>query len=94
MFTSPDGFLSGGDETPWQLAQVALERWERAIDRASIEYEELVRRLAEIFAQGNRAAWLDGREMTVLSRRRLAGILRGDRSMIDRVLRGRHTWAG
>ncbi len=83
-----------GDATPWERAGISVEVWEGAIDVATIEYEALVRRLAEIYAQGNVPGWLDGRERTAMARRRIAGVIRGERGMVDRVVRGRHTRAG
>jgi hypothetical protein len=85
--TGPDG----DDLTPWERAQVSIELWEKAVDTATIDYEALGRRLAEIYEQRNIAAWLDAREMTSLARRRVTAILHGDRDTTERVLRGRRS---
>lgn len=82
------------DPTPWERARVPLAVWERAVDAATIEYEAMVRRIAEIYQQGNLPAWQDGRQMTSLARRRMAAVLRGDEHVVERVLRERRSWAG
>ena len=84
----------GDDPTPWVRARVSLAVWERAVDAATIEYEAVVRRIAEIYQQGNLPAWRDGRHMTSLARRRVAAVLRGDEHAVARVLRERRSWAG
>jgi hypothetical protein len=92
-------FAGGGrwdadDPTPWERARVPLAVWEKAVDAATIEYEAVVRRVAEIYQQRNLAAWRDGREMTSLARRRVAAVLRGDEDAVGRMLRERRSWAG
>ena len=84
----------GDDLTPWQRAGVPVELWEKAIDVSTADYEALVRRLAEIYAQRNLGAWIDGRRMAALAHRRIVAIKRGDRNASDRALRGRHASAG
>lgn len=88
------GDATGDDSTPWERASVSVELWERAVDLSTIDYEALVRRLVEIYEQGNIAAWLDARELTSLGRQRLKAVLHGDRDVIDRVVRARGSSAG
>jgi hypothetical protein len=85
---------SGDDRTPWERASLPIELWERAVDVATVDYEALVRRLAEIYEQGNVAAWIDARQLTSLARHRLFAVVTGDRDTIDRVLRARRSSAG
>jgi hypothetical protein len=93
--TFPGGASSGGDDlTPWERASVSIERWERAVDISTVDYEALVRRLVEIYEQRNAGAWRDARRLTSLARNRVAAVLHGDPDTIDRVLRGRRSWAG
>ena len=82
------------DPTPWERAGIPLEVWENAVDVATADYDALVRRLADIYAQGNLAGWSDGHDMTRLARRRISAVVRGERDAVDRVLRGRRSWAG
>jgi len=84
----------GDDLTPWERACVSIELWERAVDVSTIDYDALVRRLAEIYEQRNVAAWRDARNLTSLARSRVAAVIRGDADTIERVLRGRRSWAG
>jgi hypothetical protein len=77
---------SDGDPTPWRRASVSLEIWEKAVDLAVVEYEALVRRIAEIYEQGNLPAWLDARDMTSLARRRLTAVQFGDPDVTSRLL--------
>jgi hypothetical protein len=98
--TMPDMSFSSGagpdgdDLTPWERAAISIELWERAVDVATVDYEAIVRRLAEIYEQRNVAAWRDARTLTSLARSRVAAVLRGDADTIGRVLRGRRSWAG
>jgi len=93
--TFPGGPDADGDDlTPWQRAGVPIEVWEKAIDVSTADYEALVRRLAEIYAQRNISAWIDGRRMAALAHRRIVAIMRGDRNASDRVLRARRSGAG
>jgi hypothetical protein len=85
---------SGDDLTPWERASVSIELWERAVDVSTVDYEALVRRLAEIYEQRSPAAWRDARKLTSLARSRVAAVLHGDSDTIERVLRGRRSWAG
>jgi hypothetical protein len=87
------GGTDGDDLTPWEHAQVSIELWEKAVDAATIDYEALVRRLAEIYGQRNRAAWPDTRKLTALGRQRVVAVLHGDRDAIERILRSRRSWA-
>jgi len=85
---------AGDDElTPWERASISIELWERAVDAATVDYEALVRRLAELYEQRNVAAWRDARSLTSLARTRVAAVLRGDVGTIERVLRSRRSWA-
>ena len=84
----------GDDElTPWERASISIELWERAVDAATVDYEALVRRVAELYAQRNLAGWRDARSLTSLARTRVAAVLRGDGGTIERVLRSRRSWA-
>jgi hypothetical protein len=91
--TFPGGASGGDDLTPWERASVPLELREKAADVSTLDYEALVRRLAEVYEQRNIAAWRDGREMTLLARHRLLAVLHGDRDTIDCVLRARRSAA-
>lgn len=82
------------DPTPWERARVTLAVWEKAVDAATIEYEAVVRRIAEIYQQGNRPAWRDTRQMTSLARRRMAAVLRGDEDAVEGMLRLRRSRGG
>ena len=88
------GGASGDDLTPWERASVSIELWEKAVDVSTVDYECLVRRLTEIYEQRNVAAWRDARRLTSLARSRVAAVIHGDPNTIDRVLRGRRSWAG
>jgi hypothetical protein len=93
--TSPGGESQSGDDlTPWERAAISIELWERAVDVSTADYEALVRRLNEIYEQRNAAAWRDARRLTSLARSRVAAVLHGDPDTIERVLRGRRSWAG
>jgi hypothetical protein len=81
------------DLTPWERASISIEVWERAVDASTVDYEALVRRLAEVYEQRNVAAWRDARNLTSLARSRVAAVLRGDVGTIERVLRSRRSWA-
>jgi len=88
------GSSTGGDDlTPWERASVSIELWEKAVDLSTIDYEALVRRLAEIYEQHNVAAWRDARKLTEMARRRVNTVMLGDRDAIERVLRARRSWA-
>lgn len=90
----PGGANSSGDDlTPWERASISIEMWERAVDASTVDYEALVRRLAEVYEQRNVAAWRDARNLTSLARSRVAAVLRGDIGTIERVLRARRSWA-
>lgn len=90
----PGGANPGGDDlTPWERASISIEMWERAVDASTVDYEALVRRLAEVYEQRNVAAWRDARNLTSLARSRVAAVLRGDLGTIERVLRARRSWA-
>lgn len=82
------------DPTPWERARVSIVVWEKAVDAATIDYEALVRRIAEIYQQGNQAAWRDARELTAIGRRRVLAVVRGDPAAIERVLRSHRLSAG
>lgn len=93
--TFPGGESQSGDDlTPWERASISIELWERAVDVSTVDYEALVRRLAEIYEQRNAAAWRDARTLTSLARSRVLAVVRGDPNTIERVLRGHRSWAG
>jgi len=50
---------------------VSIECWQTAVDVSTIDYELLVRRIAEIYEQHNLLAWLDAREVTPLARQQV-----------------------
>jgi len=93
MTRSNDMSPGGDDLTPWERASISIELWERAVDAATVDYEALVRRVAELYAQRNLAGWRDARSLTSLARSRVAAVIRGDAGTVERVLRSRRSWA-